>query len=276
MPELPEVETLRRDLAAELSGRRITGVRILKPDIVLPPDSANRLRRGLRARQVLRVDRRGKSLLLRFADGFVLEAQVRMTGRFALGRGAPPAAANFRHVALELDLDDGRTVYYDDVRRLGGVRLVPGDVWDARSRALGPEPLSHRFRATDLEAALLGTRAPIKSVLMDQRKLAGVGNIYASEALHAARIDPRRQGGSLQPSEVRRLHRALRRVLRDAVRHAGTTLRDYRAVNGQSGRFQDRLRVYGRQDEPCRRCGGTIERLVQAGRSTFLCPRCQR
>ena len=276
MPELPEVETLRRELATELVGRHITAVRIRKPDIVLPPDSPARLRREVRGQQVIRLERRGKHLLIRLGDGSVLEVQVRMTGRFALGRGAAPATAGFRHVALELDLDDGRTLFYDDVRRLGGVRVLPADVWKARSRALGPEPLAPGFRASDLQTALAGTRAPIKTALMDQERLAGIGNIYASEILHAARIDPRRPGGSLDASEVRRLHRALRRVLRDALRHAGTTLRDYRSVNGQSGRFQNRLRVYGREDAACPRCGEAIERLVQAGRSTFHCAGCQR
>jgi formamidopyrimidine-DNA glycosylase len=127
----------------------------------------------------------------------------------------------------------------------------------------------------DLGAALSRGSAPVKNALLDQSRIAGVGNIYASEALHGARIDPRRPGRSLNADEVRRLHRSLRSVLRRALENAGTTFRDYRAVNGRSGRFQGRLRVYGREGEPCRRCGSEIRRIVQAGRSTFFCPGCQ-
>jgi formamidopyrimidine-DNA glycosylase len=276
VPELPEVETVRRELAAEVEGRTIVAVRIHKSDIVLPPNSPTLFRRRVRGRRVESLARRGKYLLLHLDGDDVIQVQLRMSGRFALGLRQRPAPAEFGHIAVELDLDDGRTVFYDDVRRLGGFRVLSEAEWRAESRRLGPEPLSPGFRTVDLEAALSSSKGPVKNALMDQRRIAGVGNIYASEALHAARIDPRRAGRSLDRGELRRLHRSLRRVLRGAIRDAGTTFRSYRTVNGRSGSFQEKLRVYGREGRHCPRCGGTVERLVQAGRSTFHCPGCQR
>lgn len=275
MPELPEVETIRIDLAPELEGRVIRGVEIRQPDIVLPPHDPDAFRARIVGRRIQAVERRAKYLVLRLEDGPVIQVQLRMTGRFALGR-TPPDAAEFGHVAAELHLDDGRTLYYDDVRRLGGFRLLEPATWDAERARLGPEPLSETFRAADLERILSRTRAPVKNALMDQRRVAGLGNIYASEALHRARVDPRRPGSDLAPGEVRRVHRAVRAVLREALAAAGTTFRDYRAVNGRSGSFQRSLRVYGREGAACRRCGTGIDRIVQAGRSTYFCPSCQR
>ncbi len=173
-------------------------------------------------------------------------------------------------------MDDGRTLFYDDVRRLGGFRLFEPSDWEEESDRLGPEPLGEAFRGEDLARIVGASRAPVKNILMDQRRLAGVGNIYASEALHRAGVDPRRPGRDLRTDAIRRLHRAVRRVLREALDSAGTTLRDYRAVDGRSGSFQASLRVYGREGERCRRCHGTIARVVQGGRSTFFCPSCQR
>lgn len=274
MPELPEVETIRRDLAPRLEGRSITGVRVHRPDIVLDPEDAGRFRRGLCGRRIEEVGRRAKYLLFHLEGGRVLETQLRMTGRFALG-SEPPRRAEFHHLAAEFDLDDGRTLFYDDVRRLGGFRLQDREEWARREKRLGPEPLSDAFGPGELARALAGGRAPVKNRLLDQRRLAGVGNIYAAETLHAAGVDPRRAAASLIEEEVDRLHAALRETLGAALRHAGTTVRDYRAVNGRSGAFQDRLRVYGREGEECRRCGETIVRIVQAGRSTCFCPGCQ-
>ncbi len=275
MPELPEVETIRRDLAAELEGRTVTGVRIRRPDIVLGPPGARAFARRLRGRRIQALDRRAKYLLLRLAGGTVVQVQLRMTGRFALGMSLP-AAGEFTHIAAEFDLDDGRTLFYDDTRRLGGFRLLSDSDWAALEEELGPEPLEPGFTPAELGEALDGRRAPVKNVLLDQRRVAGVGNIYAAEALHAAGIDPRRAAGSLAEVEVERLHAAIVDTLRQALGDSGTTVSDYRAVNGRSGRFQDRLRVYGREGKACRRCGDTIRRIVQAGRSTCFCPGCQR
>lgn len=274
MPELPEVETIRRDLAAELEGRSVTAVRIHQPDIVMPPDTPEAFARTVRGRRIEALGRRAKYLLLRLSGDEVVQVQLRMTGRFALGTSLPDPG-EFTHVAAEFDLDDGRTLFYDDVRRLGGLRVLDAEAWAERASRLGPEPLEEGFTPAALAEALAGREAPVKNVLMDQRRVAGIGNIYAAEALHAAGVDPRRAGGSLSEDEVGTLHGAIRTTLEEALAAAGTTFRDYRAVNGRSGRFQSRLRVYGREGEPCRRCGAPIERVVQAGRSTFFCPGCQ-
>jgi len=274
VPELPEVETIRRDLAPEIGGRTITAARIHQPDIVLPPDDPDRFARRVTGRRIERVDRRAKYLLLRLAGRVVVQVQLRMTGRFAVGETLPDPE-EFSHVAAELDLDDGRTLFYDDVRRLGGLRTMDAETWDGEAARLGPEPLEGTFTTDALGRELAGRKAPVKNLLLDQRRVAGLGNIYAAEALHAAGIDPRRPGGSLSGADLAELHGAIRRTLEAALEGAGTTFRDYRAVNGRSGRFQERLRVYGREGEPCRRCGTAVERIVQAGRSTFFCPGCQ-
>lgn len=274
MPELPEVETIRRDLAPEVVGRVLEGVRVHRDDILMNLPDEEALARGVVGRRVEELDRRAKYLLFRLSGGRILQVQLRMTGRFALGREAPDPE-EYGHVAAELELDDGRTLYYDDVRRLGGFQLLEADAWREKETELGPEPLDGGFGPRALGQALEGRRAPVKNLLLDQRRVAGLGNIYASEALHVAGIDPRRPGGSLGEEELEALARAIRTILREALEHAGTTFRDYRAVNGRSGEFQRHLRVYARAGEPCPGCGGEVRRIVQAGRSTFLCPGCQ-
>ncbi|WP_425154568.1 bifunctional DNA-formamidopyrimidine glycosylase/DNA-(apurinic or apyrimidinic site) lyase [Candidatus Palauibacter sp.] len=283
MPELPEVETMRRDLAPLLRGRRIARVRVHHDDLILGGMTGPAFRRAVRGRTFGSAGRRAKYLLfpLHAANDLegpverVLRVQVRMTGRFALAADRPDGP-EFRHPGVDFVLDDDRTLFYDDVRRLGGFDLLTPDAWEARAAALGPEPLGRAFTAAELARILAPLRAPIKNVLLDQRRLAGVGNIYASEALHRARIDPQRAAGSLDMSETRRLQRAVRAVLREALADAGTTFRDYRAVNGLSGSFQTRLRVYQREGSRCPRCSGSIVRIVQAGRSSFFCADCQR
>ena len=282
MPELPEVETIRRDLASSLRGATVGAVRLHHDDILLDGGSPSGFASAIAGRWIDEVERRGKNLVLRLGpEGLVLQSQVRMTGRFAVADPDDPggrdlrAALGFTHVAAEFDLRDGRTLLYDDVRRLGGFRLQSAEEWARREAELGPEPLDPDYRASDLAAGLGDGRAPVKNALLDQRRVAGVGNIYASEALFRARIDPRRTCGSLEPDAHRRLHRALRAVLREALRGEGTSLRDYRLVDGGTGRFQDRLRVYDREGLPCPRCRTPVERIVQAGRSTFLCAACQ-
>lgn len=274
MPELPEVETIRADLAPELTGRVVRGIAVHKPDIILPPDDPATFRERVVGRRITAVERRAKYLLFRLEGGPVLQVQLRMSGRFALGP-ALPDPTEFRHIAAELRLDDGRTLFYDDMRRLGGLRLLEPAAWREESARLGPEPLSPSFRASHLANILTDTRTPVKNALMDQRRVAGIGNIYASEALYRARVDPRRPGRELAPEEVRRLHRAVRAVLREALRAAGTSFRNYRAVNGRSGSFQRSLRVYAREGEACGKCAASVERIVQAGRSTYYCPACQ-
>ena len=274
MPELPEVEIIRRHLDAELRERTIRKARIRRRDLVLNLPTARALASKLEGRRICRVDRRGKNLLFRLDGEAVLQTQLRMTGRFALGHRRPDSS-RYRHIVAVFELDDGRNLYYDDVRRLGGFRWLGPREWAALDRSLGPEPLAPSFTARRLEAVLEGTRAPIKNALLDQKRIAGIGNIYASEALFRAHIHPERAGGSLETREIAALHRSIRSVLRDALQAAGTTLRDFRAVNGSSGSYQHKLSVYGREGEPCRSCRRPVERSVQAGRSTFLCASCQ-
>lgn len=273
---------MRRDLAPLLRGRRIARVRVHHDDLILGGMTGRAFGRAVRGRTFGGADRRAKYLLfpLHAVDGLdgpverLMRVQVRMTGRFALA-SERPRRDEFRHPGVDFVLDDGQTLFYDDVRRLGGFDLLTPTEWRARAAGLGPEPLARTFTAAGLARILAPLRAPIKNALLDQRRLAGVGNIYASEALHRARIDPRRAAGTLDATETRRLHRAVRAVLREALAAAGTTLRDYRAVNGLSGSFQTRLRVYQREGSRCSRCTGSIERIVQAGRSSFFCPGCQ-
>jgi formamidopyrimidine-DNA glycosylase len=274
MPELPEVETIRRDLAPQLEGRRICAVRVARPDILLGTAGPAAFVPRIEGSCIRAVGRRAKWLLF-LLDRGVLVTQLRMTGRFAVGPGPLPPISEFRHVAAEFDLDDGRTLFYDDVRRLGGFQLLSHDEWRREEQRFGPEPLAADFRARELAAAIRHGRLPVKNALMDQSRLAGVGNIYASEALHAARIDPTRPAEGLTDDEIRRLHRSLRRILRDSLDSSGTTFSSYRAVNGRSGSFQDLLKVYAKEGTACPRCRSEIRRIVQSGRSTFYCPGCQ-
>lgn len=272
MPELPEAETIRRQISGRLRGRTIGEVRVRRRDILMNRDDPAAFAEEVVGRRVEGVDRRAKYPLLRLGRERVLQFQLRMTGRMVV-RPEPPE--EFRHVAAELDLEDGRTLYYDDQRRLGGLKLFTVEGWRREDDRLGPEPLAPSFTPDRLAAILEGSRQPVKNRLMDQRRLAGVGNIYASELLFRARIDPRRQSGRLASPEVERLHGALKQVLREAIRHCGTSLRDYVGASGEPGDFQRRIRVYGRDGRPCPSCGEPVRRLTQAGRSTFLCPACQ-
>jgi formamidopyrimidine-DNA glycosylase len=275
MPELPEVETIRRDLCACLSGKCLERVRILRPSVVV--GAPRRLRDGLRGREFLRCRRHGKVLILDFADGRSLLIHLRMTGQLRIrngvddGEDCPYARVRFR-------MSDGAALVYADCRALGKLELQRTDEV-AGSRALanmGPDALE-REGLDRLAEAAGRRRTPIKCLLLDQSVTAGIGNIYASEILHVARIDPARPANDLSVEETTRLRRAVRRVLNAAIADGGTTFSDYRTGLGRRGRYQDRLRVYGREEERCRRrgCRGTIVRFVQQQRSTFYCPECQ-
>lgn len=286
MPELPEVESVRRQLAPLLLGRRVTAV-------WRDPYPARRLGdlTALVGRGVVDVGRRGKFLLIGLDPADLdLVCHLGMTGGFtSLARDAlsedlsrtvqgldADAEAERAHDRVRIALDDGRAIVFRDPRRFGRVQLVPAG--DHRSlptlAALGPEPLSESFDPDAFAAALAASRAPVKARLLDQRLVAGVGNIYADEALWRARIHPasRRVGRE----RAHRLHAAIRDVLAAAIEREGTTFRDYRAVNGESGRFATELEAYGRSGQPCRRCGTPLRRSVVGGRGTTHCPRCQR
>jgi formamidopyrimidine-DNA glycosylase len=271
MPELPEVETVRSQLEPGLVGRTFERVeifdgRLSRPD---PPDA---VAAELQGEVVEAVRRRGKYLIVAFASGRALLVHLRMTGGFQHPAPDEPTT----HRRAEVILDDGTTLAYTDVRRFGTwLLLEPGELDAYLAARIGGEPLESAFTIARFAHALAGRRAPIKGALLDQRAVAGVGNIYADEALWRARIHPLRQAGELEPGEIAELRRAVRRVLRLGIARQGATLRDYRDPNGGSGSMQHEFRVYGRGGEPCERCGTPIAKIRVAGRGTWFCPSCQ-
>lgn len=266
MPELPEVETVVRQLRRRIAGRTFAGVRVLWPRTV--EGSGGEFRRRLRGLAVARVVRRGKYIGVECAGGAFLTIHLRMTGKLV----ERLEAGDRRHLRASFAFADGGALHFVDARKFGRMRLWPcrGD----SCPGLGPEPL----RPQAVRAALGGrrTKRPVKSVLLDQAVLAGIGNIYADEALFAAGIHPRRPLSSLRDEEIENLSRSVPRILRAAIRRNGTTLRNYRTVAGESGENQGHLSVYGRTGEPCSRCGAMIERIRINGRSSHYCPRCQK
>ena len=273
MPELPEVETVRATLEPALVGRRFEQVAITDPRLTrpLPPEE---VAAELNGEIVESLERRGKYLVFRFRSGRVLLIHLRMTG--SLGHHRNGALQDDPHRRAVVKLDDGSDVTYRDVRRFGTwVLLEPGEVSDYLLQRLGEEPLEAGFTTAVLATRLYGRRAPIKAAILDQRAAAGMGNIYADEALWRARIHPLTPAGALTHPEIRRLHRGIKDALRAGIARQGTTLRDYRTPTGARGSMQDELRVYGRENEPCLRCGTPIARTRVAGRGTWYCPTCQ-
>jgi formamidopyrimidine-DNA glycosylase len=268
MPELPEVETIRAQLAPRLEGRVLARVEILDPRLTRPHDLFEVVEE-LEGDRVVAVERRGKYLVLRLESGYALLVHLRMTGGF----GFEPTT----HERAVLELDDGTRVAYRDVRRFG-TWLVLQDAQLVPYLALknGPEPLGPRFTAAWLAERLSRRRAPLKAVLLDQRVVSGLGNIYADEALWRARLSPVRRAQDVSPEEARRLHRAVRLALRTGIERQGSTLRDYATPEGPAGTMQDEFRVYGREGEPCPRCRTPIAKTRVGGRGTWFCPRCQR
>ncbi len=292
MPELPEVETVRRGLLPHVRGRRITRVWTSEARLRLPWPANFAAR--ITGRRVARLGRRAKFLLWELSGGPWLLAHLGMSGRFTVlpARGQGRALGEFyfhdalhdgsgAHDHLVLELEDGTRVVYTDPRRFGFLDLCAEPGAHPMLRHLGPEPLEEEFDAAHLTRALRGRRAPVKNLLLDQRVVAGLGNIYVCEALFRARVSPRRAGASLAPSgratpRVERLVAAVKDVLEEAIMAGGSTLRDHRRVDGASGGFQQRFAVYGRAGAPCDACGVPVRRIVQGGRGTFFCPRCQR
>jgi formamidopyrimidine-DNA glycosylase len=277
MPELPEVETVRRRLAPALEGRRFERVEIADPRLTRPLDPFQ-VARELEGERVQALDRRGKYLVVRFESGRALLIHLRMTGslRHAVGHedGGEPQPDPHRRAVVTLD--DGSDVAYHDVRRFGTwLLLEPTDVDTYIDARVGREPLDAAYRAKHLAERLEKRRAPIKAALLDQRTVAGVGNIYADEALWRAKVHPLTPASELTPDEVKAVHKGVRESLRAGVRRQGSTLRDYRLPDGSAGRAQERFEVYGRAGEPCRRCGTPIDKIRAAGRGTWYCPSCQ-
>jgi formamidopyrimidine-DNA glycosylase len=284
VPELPEVETIARDLDRRLSGRKIGSVEVSRAD-VLRGASAGELALRTSGRTVLRVWRRGKTAVLSLDGGDHLLVQPRFTGAILVRDPAGSSTASADAEAPGTDpfaavtwfLEDGGAFWYRDVRRLGTVTLADDAELAAYEKRLGPEPLDPEFDAARLSGLLRGSRTAIKKVLMDQRYLAGVGNIYANEALWRSGIDPSRPAASLTPAEVVRLYDALTSVLRASIQSRGTTFRDYRDPSNRAGGFAAQLQAYGRGGEPCWRCGTRLaETHAIDGRSTVFCHRCQR
>jgi formamidopyrimidine-DNA glycosylase len=279
MPELPEVETVMRGLRARLEGRVIVRAAAHRPDLRWP------LPAGLAARltgaRVESFRRRAKYILMRLSGGDSLLLHLGMSGRMVLSPASAQPPGLHEHIVLETD--DGWRVGFVDPRRFGSADLVRTDSEDSHRllAGLGPEPLGDAFTAQSLSASLAGRRTPAKAALLDQRVVAGLGNIYVCEALFRARISPRRLAGSLPGARAVRLVEAIKATLIEAIAAGGSSLRDYVQPDGELGYFQHGWKVYGREAEPCERCPGApactgVQRFVQSGRSTFHCPRTQR
>lgn len=271
MPELPEVETVVRDLRSLLTRSTITAVWISPRPLRVawqPVWTAN-----LVGRRIDTLERRGKWIVARLDDDASLVIHLGMTGQLLV---RDPEEPGDEHVHARLRLDSGRELRFRDIRRFGSLRWVPpGEPIESVSKArLGPEPWD--TSAADLGRRLRDSRRAIKTLLLDQSIVAGVGNIYADEALFAARICPLCPGRDLTDRQIRQLHRALNQVLRRAIEARGTTIRNYVGGSGLGGGFQHRLQVYGREGQPCRRCRRRLQRIRLAGRSTHFCPSCQR
>jgi formamidopyrimidine-DNA glycosylase len=274
VPELPEVETIRRRLEPVLVGRTFEQVEILDPRLTRPYDPGS-VASELEGERVADLGRRGKYLVVRFESGRVLLIHLRMTGNFLHARNGGAADADAHRRAV-VRLDDGSDVVYRDVRRFGTWLVLDEAQIDPYLAArLGAEPLERAFTARRLAERLAGRRAPIKAALLDQRTLAGMGNIYVDEALWYARIHPLRPARELQPGELQALVRGIRRSLRAGIARQGATLSNYRTPDGSRGRMQEEFRVYGREGEPCDRCGASIEKTRAGGRGTWYCPGCQ-
>jgi formamidopyrimidine-DNA glycosylase len=275
VPELPEVETIVREIAPRLEGCRIVRVELKKTD-VLRQVSKPRLIKSLRGNTIEQVSRRAKHAVFRLSSGHRMIIQPRMTGSLLVYERRL-TRDEAKYAVLICTLTDGRKFVYRDVRRLGTIWLLEEEDWIAYTSRLGPEPLEETFTPFVFADRLKGTRTAVKKAIMDQRRLAGVGNIYANEALFDAGIDPSKPTHKLSLAEFARLHEATVGILGRAVEAAGTTVRDYRTGTGERGRFQFELRVYGRGGEPCVRCG---KKLVTTHtidlRATTFCPKCQR
>lgn len=283
MPELPEVETVRRGLLPVMEGRAILAAQVNRPDLRWPlPD---RMAERLTGQRVLGLRRRSKYILADLSGGETLLIHLGMSGRMLVS-GAMlgsfhhdhPTPQKHDHVVLEME--GGARVTFNDARRFGAMDLMPTATAESHPllAALGPEPLGNGFDGEYLADALHGRRTPIKAALLDQHLIAGLGNIYVCETLFRAGIAPDRLAGSLPPDQVMALVPVIREVLAEAIEAGGSSLRDYRQADGELGYFQHSFRVYDREGQPCPTpgCTGTIARIVQSGRSSFYCPQCQR
>ena len=271
MPELPEVETIARELQQVLPGRRIQSTKVFR-DNVLQGITKGKFESGITGRVFESVSRRGKFLLFRFAESGCLVGHLRMTGKFVVSTTPedPPV-----HHRVWFGLEDNEVLAYQDMRCFGTLALVESPEDYSPLARLGVEPLGPGFTKNWLAEALADSRSPIKHWMMDQARIAGLGNIYVSEILHRARISPLRPADQITGDEAPRLHGEVQRVLREALEKNGTTISDYRRVDDKTGGFQNFLRVYDKAGRPCPRCKREITRIRQQQRSTYYCPSCQ-
>jgi formamidopyrimidine-DNA glycosylase len=270
MPELPEVETIRAQLAARLAGREIQTVDEAEP-FMLRDIAEQNLRELLPGKRIECVRRQGKFLLFDLSEAFVLTIHLGMTGQLLI---LPPASPLPSHTRFAFGLSGGDRLVFRDIRKFGRLHLTIDDP-PARLSPLGPDALEGSWHTEDLARLLQGRRSPLKAFLLDQRRLAGIGNIYADEILWAARISPLRPAGMLSPEETARLAAEIRLRLAEGVRLRGCSISDFVDASGRSGCMQEALNAYGRHGEPCPRCGRSLERTVVAGRGTAFCPHCQ-
>lgn len=285
MPELPEVETVRRGLAPALVGRRIKRARTKRADLRFPFPA--RFAARLSGRRVDALERRAKYLLAHLDDGNVWVTHLGMTGRWSI-LGAKQQPGDFyyaeptdpAHTHFVMEMEEGSRLEFNDPRRFGYMDLIAASELDAHPffKSMGPEPLGNHFHLPYLKQALARKKTSIKAALLDQRVVAGLGNIYVVEALHRAGIAPTKEAGRIAAQRLEKLYHAIRAVLEEAIEAGGSTLSDYASVDGAQGGFQHRFRVYDREGEACGtpECDGKIVRAVQGGRSSFWCPRCQR
>ena len=276
MPELPEVETIRRQLADRVAGRTIVDAQVLDPLWSAPVAPAD-IEADLLGRRIERLRRRGKYLVAELDEDRYLVMHLRMTGNllWVAEEDDPPGRA---HLRVRLTLDDGNRLLFTDQRRFGTGVVIDGAellerYLDAR---LGPEPLDPGFTPDVLHAAARGRRAPVKAFLLDQRRVAGIGNIYADEALFRARIHPLKPVGRLRRADFERLHAGIVEALEKGLAHQGASIDDYRDANGERGSMQNEFLIHLREGQPCPRCGGPVTKLVAAGRGTYVCRNCQR
>lgn len=280
MPELPEVETVKRGLESKLRGRKVVAVKVLRPDSVGYP-SVKQFAKELVGHKFREIVRRGKYLVFELDQGAALGAHLRMSGRLLVLKPGGEAKSRVRaeHVRVRMELDDGNVFLFEDMRVFGRLWYVPSgtapnDVISGLAD-LGVEPLSEEFTPKYLQDGLRNKKGPIKSVLLDQTLIAGIGNIYADESLHLAGINPQRPANTLTMPELTKLVARVKEVLARAIEKRGSTLRNYTDSDGVNGNYQSLAHVYGREGENCRKCKHSIVRVKIAGRSAHFCPQCQ-
>jgi formamidopyrimidine-DNA glycosylase len=273
VPELPEAETIVRGLRATIVGEQIVRTEVVRADILREPKRSFGAR--TRGRTVRGVDRRAKNVVIRLDGDKVIAVNLGMTGRLLPFSAPPRGSPRPKHPAVRFRFRSGGVLIFDDVRRFGTVECMSATDWGERSSRIGPEPLEETYTAEALHTGLSSSRSPVRSWLLDQRRIAGIGNIYAAEALFIAKIHPQRPARDIRLSEALALHSSIRKVLHDAIGQGGTTIRDYRNAEGLEGQYAQKLHVYGRENEACSRCDARIEKVVFSNRSAFYCPNCQ-